>query len=289
MRGATAAAIACATAFVVAIGCADDSARTSDTDPSDTEGALTGTSVGSTIGATIGSTIGATVGTEGDTADSGTASADDTTGCVPRQFHPDGDGDGWGDPARTTLACAGEAPRGWVDVSDDCDDTEALRNPGQDELCGDGLDNDCDDKQDEWSPSNAVCDGCWLAGASLAHAVCLVQQQRPSLEQATARCTAFGSDLASVHGGEENDRIVALLAEAGVADATIGFVFDARRGQWGWADGSAVDFEAWGRGHPRSADAGQDCAAVMTDGTWRPVTCEGVAAPTAVVCRDANP
>lgn len=34
-------------------------------------------------------------------------------------------------------------PHGYL-VSDDCDDTEAAANPGATEVCGDGLDNDCD-------------------------------------------------------------------------------------------------------------------------------------------------
>ena len=55
--------------------------------------------------------------------------------------HPDLDGDGYGDDTTTILTC---------DLSDlsetggDCNDLDATMNPSAFEICGDGLDNDCD-------------------------------------------------------------------------------------------------------------------------------------------------
>ena len=57
-------------------------------------------------------------------------------------FYADGDGDGFGDPAAPVIACA--APAGAVDAAGDCDDGEALAAPDQDEVCADGIDNNCD-------------------------------------------------------------------------------------------------------------------------------------------------
>jgi hypothetical protein len=57
-------------------------------------------------------------------------------------FYVDSDGDGYGSSSSTTRAC--EEPSGFSDSSDDCDDDEADVNPGEDEICNDGLDNDCD-------------------------------------------------------------------------------------------------------------------------------------------------
>ncbi len=54
----------------------------------------------------------------------------------------DADGDSWGDAATTTVQCT--QPSGFVSDDLDCDDTEILVNPGQFEICGDGMDNDCD-------------------------------------------------------------------------------------------------------------------------------------------------
>ena len=56
-------------------------------------------------------------------------------------WYADGDGDGYGDPAVATVACA--APADAVARAGDCDDTAASARPGGVEVC-DGLDNDCD-------------------------------------------------------------------------------------------------------------------------------------------------
>ncbi len=60
-----------------------------------------------------------------------------------REYHPDADGDTWGDANITQLACASTAPVDWIQRGLDCDDAEAAVNPGADEVC-DGIDNDCD-------------------------------------------------------------------------------------------------------------------------------------------------
>lgn len=57
-------------------------------------------------------------------------------------FFVDSDSDGFGDTLESLQAC--EAPAGFVDNSDDCDDTSDAVNPLAVELCGDQIDNDCD-------------------------------------------------------------------------------------------------------------------------------------------------
>lgn len=73
----------------------------------------------------------------GDTED--TATAD--TACA-EAWHPDADGDGYGDGDATVTAC--EAPEGHVADGTDCDDAAADAHPSGTEVCGDGLDGDCD-------------------------------------------------------------------------------------------------------------------------------------------------
>ncbi len=65
---------------------------------------------------------------------------------VPTWYH-DVDGDGYGDPLIEVHQCWQEGDL--VASSGDCNDANAAVNPGQDELCGDGLDNDCDEVFDE--------------------------------------------------------------------------------------------------------------------------------------------
>ncbi|MCB9760224.1 MAG: hypothetical protein H6739_10350 [Alphaproteobacteria bacterium] len=61
-------------------------------------------------------------------------------------WYLDGDGDGYGDAASTTAACA--RPSGYSAVDTDCDDSASSVNPGASEVC-DSLDNDCDGVADD--------------------------------------------------------------------------------------------------------------------------------------------
>ena len=57
-------------------------------------------------------------------------------------WYTDADGDLYGDPNAPLSAC--DRPSGAVADHTDCDDTEFTVKPGAEEVCGDGLDNDCD-------------------------------------------------------------------------------------------------------------------------------------------------
>ena len=56
-------------------------------------------------------------------------------------FYSDSDADGYGDDAMTIEQCA--MPNGYAEMGADCDDSEPLANPGETEVCNDGIDNDC--------------------------------------------------------------------------------------------------------------------------------------------------
>ena len=59
-----------------------------------------------------------------------------------RIFYIDADGDGYGVDSATTISCW--APSGYAEEGSDCDDSLSEVNPGMEEVCGDGLDNNCD-------------------------------------------------------------------------------------------------------------------------------------------------
>ncbi len=62
-------------------------------------------------------------------------------------WYADSDSDGYGDPASSTVSCA--APSGSVADATDCDDTDGDVNPGEDEVCNGGVDDDCDGLADD--------------------------------------------------------------------------------------------------------------------------------------------
>ena len=61
-------------------------------------------------------------------------------------WYADADGDGYGTPGTTAIACA--APSGFGATDDDCDDGDAAINPGASEVWYDGFDQDCDGAND---------------------------------------------------------------------------------------------------------------------------------------------
>ncbi len=70
---------------------------------------------------------------------------------------PDADGDGHGDAnAEAHVFCGGDDTTGFVDNHDDCDDGDAHDFPGNEEMCGDHADNDCDDEVDEDCPLDEI-------------------------------------------------------------------------------------------------------------------------------------
>ena len=62
-------------------------------------------------------------------------------------YYLDADGDGYGNPGVSTTGAV--PPFGYVGNGADCDDTRANVHPGASEVCGDGVDNDCDGQTDE--------------------------------------------------------------------------------------------------------------------------------------------
>ena len=66
-----------------------------------------------------------------------------------RTYYRDNDGDGYGNPDSTLRACGVDENSGWVWYGGDCNDTNATIHPGATEICGNGIDDDCDGQTDE--------------------------------------------------------------------------------------------------------------------------------------------
>jgi len=81
--------------------------------------------------------------------------------CVhPRAFAYDADGDGHGDPRVQWTGCT--PPPGYVFDITDCDDMSRQVAPGAEDICGDGIDQDCDGQDavcqtspDRWTGATA--------------------------------------------------------------------------------------------------------------------------------------
>jgi hypothetical protein len=76
-----------------------------------------------------------------------TSDDDDSSVVGLLTWYLDSDGDGFGTDDTTSILC--NQPSGYSSVGEDCDDTLASVNPDNAEVCGDGIDNDCDSSIDE--------------------------------------------------------------------------------------------------------------------------------------------
>jgi hypothetical protein len=84
-------------------------------------------------------------------------------GLTTYTIYADTDGDGYGDSSVTSSQCdPSSTDMGWTFDSTDCDDTDSSVNPGEAEVCDDGIDNDCDGSEETCEstvvPMDGVCD-----------------------------------------------------------------------------------------------------------------------------------
>lgn len=82
----------------------------------------------------------------------------------PSTFYQDADADGFGNPTASLQACS--QPHGYVSNNTDCDDSNPNVHPGAVEICGNGLDDDCDGYADEGSIYYRDADGDGYGNAS---------------------------------------------------------------------------------------------------------------------------
>ena len=156
----------------------------------------------------------------------------------PGDYFADADGDGYGDPDGATDVCPNA---GFVDNGLDCQDADAGVNPGVDEVCGDGIDNNCDGQVDE----DCVPDNCAVAECGgHSYAICQGQQTK---SQSAASCADIGMSLAFIDDLAENTCVV------DAALAAFGYVNFEETSYWiaNTKDDSPID--PWAIGEPNSS------------------------------------
>jgi hypothetical protein len=185
----------------------------------------------------------------------------------------DVDGDLKGDPSHPNTACA-PGP-GWVDNSDDCNDSHPYVNADEEEVC-DGLDNDCRATTGEEALcKKAACKAAVNPATKTSYLFCETQGTGEQLLDED--CSALGFRPAQIEDQAENDFLVAQARVLlGTADPLIFLGGFRSGGVWRWAD----DAQFWP--DPRTGTAPytswQASAPAETDGTTN--TCLALEATT---------
>ncbi|MBM4394664.1 MAG: putative metal-binding motif-containing protein [Deltaproteobacteria bacterium] len=131
---------------------------------------------------------------------------------VQTAFWRDADGDGWGDPDDAASAC--EAPVGYVDRADDCDDGQAAVSPDASETCN-GIDDDCSGQADEgllgtysrdadgdgYGDPNVAVQACSAPGGYIANALDCDDSDPDVRPGATETCDGKDNDCDGVPDG----------------------------------------------------------------------------------------
>lgn len=108
-------------------------------------------------------------------------------------YYTDADGDGFGAEFSARVACV--MPENAAEVSDDCNDGDALIHPDAEEVC-DGIDNNCNNIIDEQLDGLTQCDECTDTALPMATGE-LFSGVNPIGDEATLECFSGGDDTIS--------------------------------------------------------------------------------------------
>ena len=148
---------------------------------------------------------------------------------TPSAVFSDADGDGFGDSGSSVLSCT--TPPGTTSVGGDCDDSNAAVSPGEAEVCGDGIDNNCDGVADE---------GC-AGGCGPAVGDFFDDFEGPDGELGAPWETGVAGTLdpfisnGQACGTEQSVAIFGCLADSSTTDISFDFVANSIEAQEAWA------------------------------------------------------
>jgi len=163
------------------------------------------------------------------------------------------------DEARAVVECVAAADDpdgdGWI-CDADCAPDQASVYPGAPEVCGDGLDNDCNGRLDD-APE---CPDCVerLRGS---HRYLFCPYPR-DFGAAAARCAEYGAEPVSIGGAAENQWVWESAFSVAYQWWWIGASAspDSPDTPFTWANGAPLEFVAWSEGQPDRAGGVERCA-----------------------------
>lgn len=136
------------------------------------------------------------------------------------------------------------------------------------EVCGDGVDQDCNGVADDGP--DCACTAAWRG--ERAYLVC---PQNANWDEARAACQAAGMDLAIVDDAAENAWLFDVAVRRARKRYWIGVSDLVDEGRYRWWDGSKPRFSAWSRGEPNDAGHREDCGHFWENRPeWNDIQCD---------------
>ena len=148
----------------------------------------------------------------------------------------------------------------------DCAPDDPTINPSATDICGDGIDQDCNGRADD----ALDCPDC-VAATRLGRNYALCARPR-TYADARLACQAIGLDLAVPGSAGENTFLLGLLPSGWTATSWFGLNDLAVEGTFRTVAGALPPYSAWARGEPNNYNGNEDCAQ-MTTGGWNDLTC----------------
>lgn len=152
----------------------------------------------------------------------------------------------------------------------DCDEDDPTRYVGATEICGDGIDQDCNNRPDD-GPDCPDCSVGRFEGRS--YSFCW--RGRTYAEAAT-RCAQDGMRLAIINSRAENDYVQGQINLRGQGASWLGADDLSEEGTFRWSDGTKVvdGYQQWQDGEPNDYFGGEDCTEMYDSGTWNDLPCD---------------
>ncbi|XP_071824781.1 macrophage mannose receptor 1-like isoform X2 [Apostichopus japonicus] len=114
----------------------------------------------------------------------------------------------------------------------------------------------------------------WILEGDYCYYLSAGANTRLSWTDANTWCMDNGGYLVSIHGRDEQDKLIYYASAYSYSSHWIGIREYDISGTYVWADSTPLDFENWNVGEPNDANGEEQCAEMYSDGLWNDVNCE---------------